>query len=109
MSVIRIYTNKDGWKEARLVPEDLPEEKWNRGLLIGPPDLRGVWEDEEIVRMINNALVDAGFYDYHNLMGKRHEISKVLNKTDLTDEDKLVVRNRILLVYQQDLIFRRKT
>ena len=106
--MFQIYTNKDGWKEVRLVPEDLPESQWYKGLLFGPPDLSDLFEDQDMVREVNNRLVDAGLYDYETLQEKRHMIMRILADLGITDEmERKVHRNRIIIKYQQEFISRR--
>lgn len=96
-----IYTDKDGWKQVRLVPNDLSPLEYYQGILIGPPDLSSLSLDGDTLRALNNALVEAELITFEDLNGRRADLFKIAVQT-CGEQAALAVRYQVLGIYQRD-------
>lgn len=98
-----IYTNSDGMREIRYVPEGTPPTQWGMGVFAGPPDLSELPLKEEQKVELNNKLVDAGLIDYTSLSGRRFELLRIIQAIPGINQPAATeLRYEILRIYQQD-------
>lgn len=103
MLISVIYTNKQGRKEVRLVPPATHPTNYDKGVLVGPPDLSDLDLAEETVTQLNNALVDKGYINLKDLDGNRAELVRMIKDTlDVSDEKARDLRLAVLGVYQRE-------
>lgn len=101
---IVIYTNSDGWKEFRKIPQNLHPADYHKGLLVGPPDINELKLSDKDALALNNALVDAGYVNYKSLVGRRLNLLRLVKSTlGISDEKKaLKLRLKLIGLYQKD-------
>lgn len=101
-SRVIVYTF-DGRKEFRRVPNGLQPVDYDKGILIGPPDLHDLNLDEDKSLELNNALVDAGFADYKSLNGRRADLLKLIQSVlGLSLKEAMQVRYNLLVIYTKE-------
>lgn len=106
ITLIVVYTNSEGMKEFRKVPNTLQPSEYNKGILVGPPDLTKLDLPSETTLTLNNALVDAGYVNYVSLAGRRRNLLLLLQSTlGISEEDARQLRNKITGLYQKDYHF----
>lgn len=96
-----VYTNEEGFKEIRRVPDNASYLDYPYGALVGPPDLSELGLTAKKAKELNHALVDANLVSLRLLGGKRIEliriIERVLGTTKVSD-----YRDMIIRLYQQE-------
>lgn len=98
-----IYTDSQGWREFRKVPSDLHPSEYNRGILLGPPDLSELNLSEEDTLALSNALVDAGYMNYKSLAGKRRDLLRIAQSIlGISEKEAAVLRLKLIALYQRD-------
>lgn len=103
-TTVVIYTNQQGYKEFREVPENFIPSKYHEGILLGPPSLDSLDLPKKQKIKLNNALVDAGLCHHRHLDGKRYLLVSILRDVlGIEEEDKIrFYRNSIIALYQQE-------
>lgn len=102
-NVIVVYTTENGLKEFRRVPNSLQPSDYDRGVLVGPPDVNILGFDEDKSLALNNALVDAGFIDLKSINGRRADLLRIVqNILDLNPEEARRARHDLLVLYTKD-------
>lgn len=98
-----IYTNKQGNKEVRLVPEGTLPMNYFQGVLIGPPDLDKLKLGKAKATLLNNALVEAGLITLKDLNGKRSRLVQIIQETlEVPEQRARELRNSVLSLYQRE-------
>jgi hypothetical protein len=100
-----VYTNEDGFKEIREVPNNLSPSDYYMGILIGPPDLSSVTKNKMKLRLLNNALVDAKLIQWPDLAGQRHKLTEIVSRLWQKTEDRRHIKYKILVIYQRDYLW----
>jgi len=95
-----IYTNDEGYKEVRWVPEHATPAQYQWGVVLGPPDLSSLDLPETKRREVSNRLAEAGIFDLVTLVGRRGELVRILEVVGVGDVSG--VRNAIIGLYQAD-------
>ena len=73
-----IFTDEEGWRRVRLLRDEDDEENPEIGLPVGPPDITQLpWD--EIIRTINNLLVDRGFWNAQQMRAQPELFAKTLS------------------------------
>lgn len=101
---LRVYTDGRGFKRVYEAPANLVGEKIKQGVLVGPPDLSPVIEDEDLRRKLNNSLCDLNILDYESMNGRRdavHGLLRKLFKGAEPRETKAMLIG-IIAIYQQE-------
>ena len=97
------YTNQEGMKEIRRVPQDSSPLDYHTGILVGPPDFSGLQLEQKIILILNNALVDAGLVSYPDLNGKRAQLLRIVQELPGVDAAQATsLRFELLGLYQRD-------
>ena len=97
-----IYTNAQGLKEVRRVPQGLPPSGYSRGVLVGPPDLSSVGLEMSALVSLNNRLVDLGLITYDDLRGNRADFVRAVKEALGDRQDTAYVVKCVLSVYQRE-------
>lgn len=84
-STVVVYTDNENLTWAVVVPVGTPEEDYQTGIVLGPPDLSSLDLQQSQRERLQKALVEAGFYNAPQLMGKRQEFNKLLKSLGLPD------------------------
>lgn len=92
------YTDSNGYSWYVLVPDDAIREEYDRGIVVGPPDLSELGLDEELLKKLYKRLVDALIVDAPTLLPKRPELVSILNELGI---GKARMRE-IVSIYQRD-------
>jgi hypothetical protein len=92
------YTDGDGYSWLVLVPDDATREDYDRGIVVGPPDLSELGLEEELLKKLYKRLVDALIIDAPTLLPKRPELIDILNGLGI---GKTRMRE-IVSIYQRD-------
>lgn len=100
MAKVVEYTNTQGFKEFRVVPDAATPSDYRKGALAGPPDLSDLDLSYEERKKLQNLLVDADMKDYGMLKGRRGELVNILKQVR-PQEDVRPLRNAVLALYQQ--------
>lgn len=94
--MIETYVDEDGLMWAVLVPEGWDDV--STGIHIGPPEsLEEVIKPRSLYKKVRQALVEAGFFEADDLMGKRVQLVKLLERFEITDRATL---RMIIRMYQ---------
>jgi len=86
-----IHIDKSGFKRVYAIRDNDDPSKAHQGIPIGPPDLR-VLDWDEIVKELNNALVDSGVITIEDLN---------INNSGITAALTSIVRKRIINLYKE--------
>lgn len=97
-----VYTNREGFSEVREVPNGLPSKDYDKGILIGPPDLSPLKLKKEDRIKLTNALVKEGFLSWKDFSGRRHVLMTILGTIVPDRSKKIELRNKIFEIYQKD-------
>lgn len=99
-----IYNDpKTNYKEFRKVPHSLQPSDYDRGVLVGPPDLTTLSLEEDKALALNNALVDAGFSDFESLSGRRADLLRLVQIVlDLSLDEARQMKHDLLVLYTRD-------
>jgi hypothetical protein len=92
------YTDSSGYSWFVLVPDDATHEDYDRGIVIGPPDLNELGLDDAALKKLLKRLVDAEIVDAPTLLPKRPELINILNDLGI---GKTRMRE-IVSIYQRD-------
>lgn len=85
------------------MPHGLSPLEYHQGILVGPPDFSGLPLSEEMIRLLNNTLVDAGLVSYPDLNGKRLNLLRIVQGLPGVDSAQATsLRLEILGLYQKD-------
>lgn len=95
-----IYTNLDGTREVRRVPDGLPTQDLE-GVFVGPPDLFELPLNEDTIKTLNNRLVEADFITYEDLQGKRRHLLELVQSIEQI-EDPNFIRREVIRIYQRE-------
>lgn len=100
-----IYTTKEGFQEIREVPNGLSISDYDKGITIGPPDLRELGYlfklEQDILIKLNHALVREGFIQWPDLSGQRHKLTRIVAGIVADSVLQRNLKYRILMIYQQ--------
>lgn len=96
-----VYISTEGWKEVRVAPKDTHPSDYNKGVLIGPPDISFLKIKSAEKKALNNALVDAKFIAYPDLKGRRAELLRIIAR-EVTSVEAYKIRLQLIGAYQQD-------
>lgn len=100
---IVIYTNLEGYKEFRRVPNSLQPSEYDKGVFAGPPDIHAIGLDEDETLALNNALVDAGFMDFTSLNGRRADLLRLVEKVlNVTSQEANRIRHELMVLYTKE-------
>lgn len=103
MLISVIYTNKQRRKEVRLVPPATHPTDYDKGVLVGPPDLSDLDLANNAITLLNNALVDKGYINLKDLDGNRAELVRMIKDTlDVSEEKARELRLAVLRLYQRE-------
>ena len=72
-----VWTDRRGWKKVSLVRDTDPDTAAPQGLPAGPPDLSEV-DCQEVLKEINNRLVDDGLLEIRDLSRQPHAITQAI-------------------------------
>jgi len=72
-----VWTDRRGWKKVSLVRDTDPDSAAPQGLPAGPPDLSEV-DCQEVLKEINNRLVDDGLLEIRDLSRQPHAITQAI-------------------------------
>lgn len=103
MSKVVIYTNSNGFKELRKVPNGTLPADYSKGILLGPPDLDELAITKKQKLKLNNALVEIGFASYKDIGARRADLIRIIQDVlafNATQAREL--RNQVLLIYQKE-------
>ena len=98
-----VYTNNIGLEEVRRVPNGLQPKDYDKGILIGPPDISSLKLKRSELVKLNHALIDAEFLNYRDLTGKRGQLLRILREVT-GKEDVRELRTQLLILYQREMI-----
>ena len=92
------YNDDEGLAWVVAVPVGTPEEDYDQGIILGPPDLTplGLLTADKV--RLHNELVELGLYEAPALMGNRVPLAQLLQRLGLP---KTLLRELISL-FQQD-------
>ena len=76
------YTDTDGFAWAVLVKEGTPEEEYEQGAFLGPPNMVSLGLSEAKLKKLHEKLVDNKLYNAPLLMGNRAILKKILTEID---------------------------
>lgn len=98
-----VYTNKQDWKEIRLVDQDSNPSEYGQGILVGPPDLTDLKIKAAKKRLLNNRLVSANMITFPDLNARRRELLILIRETlGLDDQEASKIRRELIGIYQRD-------
>jgi len=80
-----VSTEIDGFKYKVQVMDDTPEYMWNKGVIVGPPDLSELNLNNELRRRLNNELFNRGLITERDIRKRAHEIHAALQAAFKTD------------------------
>lgn len=86
-----VYTDSDGLKWIVDVPDHYSEEEYEKGLVVGPPDLSDLNIHRYKLKKLNHALVDAGLIEPGDLLGRRIELRKILKALQIEEQERPIV------------------
>jgi len=72
-----VWTDRRGWKKVSLVRDTDPDTAAPQGLPAGPPDLSEV-DCQEVLKEINNRLVDEGLLEIRDLSRQPNAITQAI-------------------------------
>ena len=72
-----VWTDRRGWKKVSLVRDTDPDSAAPQGLPAGPPDLSEV-DCQEVLKEINNRLVDDGLLEIRDLSRQPNAITQAI-------------------------------
>jgi hypothetical protein len=72
-----VWTDRRGWKKVSLVRDTDPDTAAPQGLPAGPPDLSEV-DCQEVLKEINNRLVDEGLLEIRDLSRQPNAITQAV-------------------------------
>ena len=72
-----VWTDRRGWKKVSLVRDTDPDTAAPQGLPAGPPDLSEV-DCQEVLKEINNRLVDDGLLEIRDLSRQPNAITQAV-------------------------------
>ena len=72
-----VWTDRRGWKKVSLVRDTDPDTAAPQGLPAGPPDLSEV-DCPEVLKEINNRLVDEGLLEIRDLSRQPNAITQAV-------------------------------
>lgn len=100
-----VYTNSDGFKEVRIVPDNTTANRYQMGVKAGPPDLEELDLSKDDRRKLNNALVEAGFIELEDTNLRRAELLRLIEKTlKVSVLEAKYLRLNILGVFQRQVL-----
>lgn len=94
------FVTKQGVRQIREVPEGTEPERYQFGIVVGPPDLSELDLPKGKLEQLTELLVEQGFGDYQDTKGRRSELLTIIAKIYGT-RDKNMLRY-ILYLYQKD-------
>lgn len=101
-SVIVVYTNSQGYKEFRKVPNGYSPIMYDQGIVVGPPSLDSLAVSKKHKTSINNWLVDHGIVEYSNLSGNKKALLDFIVGLGYSGTKATVLRNEVILTYQKE-------
>lgn len=99
-----IYTNEEGYKQVRIVPQNTATSDYYMGVLVGPPDLLALSRlglSQKQIKELNNRLAEEGLVDYASIKGRRSDMLKVIRLVVEADRVR-AVRDTLYRLYQMD-------
>lgn len=72
-----VWIDRRGWKKVSLVRDTDPDTAAPQGLPVGPPDLSEV-DCQEVLKEINNRLVDDGLLEIRDLSRQPNAITQAV-------------------------------
>lgn len=72
-----VYTDEDGWKHRSLIKDDMRPEQASQGIPRNPPDVTQL-DCEEILRELNNTLIERGLFTIADLNQNPNSLRNVI-------------------------------